>query len=92
MKFYWFIAAFLIFFERQEIKEFGCSFEALLIPYCFRFKFWCFLLVLLASKDPSPLYKCIDKNLETLFLLSALKMLIKSATSYQAEIKCLEEA
>ena len=30
------------------------------------------------------------ENLETLFLLSALKMSIKSATSYQAEKKCLQ--
>ena len=32
------------------------------------------------------------ENLETLFLLAALKMFIKSVTSYQAEIKYLEEA
>ena len=32
------------------------------------------------------------ENLETLFLLSALQMPIKSVTSYQAEIKYLEEA
>ena len=32
------------------------------------------------------------ENLETLFLLSALKMPTKSVTSYQAEIKYLEEA
>ena len=31
------------------------------------------------------------ENLETLFLLSALKMLIKSVSSYQAEIKYLEK-
>ena len=54
----------------------------------------CFLLVFFAYKDPSPLYKSSKrrnhlkpKNLETLFLLSALKVLIKSGTSYQAEIK-----
>ena len=32
------------------------------------------------------------ENLETLFLLSALKMPIKSATSYQVEITYLEDA
>ena len=32
------------------------------------------------------------ENLETLFLLWALKMAFKSATSYQAEIKYLEQA
>ena len=31
------------------------------------------------------------ENLETLFLLSALKMLIKSVNSYQAEMKYLEK-
>ena len=58
-----------------------------------------FFLVLFACKDPSPLYKSSKRknhlkpeNLETLFLLSALKMPIKSVTSYQAEIKYLEEA
>ena len=58
-----------------------------------------FLLVLFACKDPSPLYKSSKRknhlkpeNLETLFLLSALKMPIKSVTSYQTEIKYLEDA
>ena len=57
------------------------------------------MLVLFACKDPSPLYKSSKtrnhlkpENLETLFLLSALKMPITSVTSYQAEIKYLEEA
>ena len=57
-----------------------------------------FLLVLLACKDPSPLYKSSKRwnylkpeNLETRFLLSALKMPIKSVTSYQAKIKYLED-
>ena len=51
-----------------------------------------------ACKDPSPLYKSSKRknhlkpeNLETLFLLSALKMPIKSVTSYQAKIKYLED-
>ena len=59
----------------------------------------CFLLVLFACKDPSPLYKSSKRrnhlqpeNLETLFLPSALKLPIKSVTSYQAEIKYLEES
>ena len=58
-----------------------------------------FFVILFACKDPSPLYKSAKTrnhlkpgNLETLFLLSALKMPIKSVTSYQAEIKCLEDA
>ena len=57
-----------------------------------------FLLVLFACKDSSPLYKSSKRrnhlkpeNLERLFLLSALKMPIKSFTSHQAEIKYLEE-
>ena len=55
-----------------------------------------FLLVLFACKDPPPLYKSSKKtnhlkheNLETLFLLSTLKMPIKSV--YQAKLKYLEE-
>ena len=58
-----------------------------------------FLLVLFACKDPSPLYKSSKRrnrlkpeNLETLFLLSGLNIHIMSVTSYQAEIKYLEEA
>ena len=58
-----------------------------------------FYLVLFACKDPFPLYKSSKrrnpfkpKNLETLFLLLALKVSIKSVTSYEVEIKYLEEA
>ena len=79
------------------MKEIGCSFEFPLFPYCFNFKL-CFLLDLFACKDSSPLYKSSKKRshlkpekLETLFLLSALKM-PTSLTSYRAEIKYLEEA
>ena len=53
-----------------------------------------FLLVLFACKNPSLLYKASKRrkplkseNLETIFLLSALKKPIKSVTSYQAEIR-----
>ena len=53
-----------------------------------------FLLILFAYKDPSSLYKSSNRrshlkpeNLETLFLLSPLKVSIKSVTGYQAEIK-----
>ena len=56
------------------------------------------MLVSFAYKDTSPLCKSSKtrkhlkpENLETLFLLSALKMPIKSVTSYQAEIKYLED-
>ena len=58
-----------------------------------------FSLVLFACKGPSPLYKSSKRrnnlkpdNLEIFFLLLALKMPVKSVTSYQAEIKYLEEA
>ena len=30
------------------MKEIGCSFEVPLFPYCFKVKFYCFLLVLFA--------------------------------------------
>ena len=52
-----------------------------------------FLLVLFACKNLSLLYKSSKRrkpikpeNLETIFLLSALKKPIKSVTSYQAQI------
>ena len=84
IKFYWFIASFLLFFLKdKKLKKLAAA----------------FLLALFACKDPSPLYKSSKtrnhlkpENLETLFLLSALKMPIKSATSYQAETKYLEDA
>ena len=54
----------------------------------------CFLLLLFACNNPCPLCKSSKtknhlkpENLETLFLLSALKMPIKSVNSYQAEQK-----
>ena len=57
-----------------------------------------FFLVLFAFKGLTPLYKSSKRsnhlkpdNLETFFLLLALKMPVKSVTSYQAEIKYLEE-
>ena len=57
------------------------------------------MLVLFACKDPSQLHKSSKRrnhfkpdNFEKLFLLSALKMPINSVTSYQAEMKYLEEA
>ena len=57
-----------------------------------------FLLVLFACKDSSPLYKpsktrnhLNPENFETLFLLSALKMPIKSVNSYQEKIKILRK-
>ena len=57
-----------------------------------------FSLVLSACKGLSPLYKSSKRrnhlkpdNLEIFFLLLALKMPVKSVTSYQAEIKYLEE-
>ena len=51
------------------------------------------------SFDTSSLYKSLKtrnylkpENLETLFQLSALNLPIMSVTSYQAGIKCLEDA
>ena len=56
------------------------------------------MLVLLACKDFSPLYKSSKtrkhlkpENLEALVLLSALEMPIKSVPNYQVEIKFLED-
>ena len=58
-----------------------------------------FFLNLFACKGPSPFCNSSKRrnhlkpvSLETVFLLSALKMLTKSATSYQAEKQQLEEA
>ena len=58
-----------------------------------------FFLVLCACKGPSPFRKSSKRrnhlqpvSLETVFLLSALKMLTKSVTSYEAEKLFLEEA
>ena len=75
----------------------GCSFEVLLFPYCFKFKFKRFLLVLFACKDSSQRYESSKRrnqrkpeNLGTIFLLSVLKVPTKSVTSYPAEIKYLE--
>ena len=55
------------------------------------------MLVLFACKDPCPLYKSSKRknhlkpgNLETVFLLLALKIPIKSVTSQQAKIKYLK--
>ena len=54
------------------------------------------MLVLFVCKDLSPLYKSSNtrnhlkpENLETLFLLSTLKMPITSVTSYKEKIKIL---
>ena len=58
-----------------------------------------FLVVSFAGKDLSPFYKSSKRrkhltpeNLEILFLLPALKMPIKSVTSYQAEIIILRRS
>ena len=87
----------LFFVKDKKLKKLAVALK--LYTYCFKFKFECILLVLFASKDPSPLYKYSKTrnllkpgNLETLFLLSALKMPIKCAIGYQVEIKCLEDA
>ena len=58
-----------------------------------------FFLVLFACKGPSPFFKSSKKrshlqpvSLETVFLLSALKILTKSVTSHQAEKPFLGKA
>ena len=88
---------FLFFWKDKKLKKLALALK--LHTYCFKFKIECFLLVLFASKDPSPLYKSSKTrnhlkpgNLDTFFLLSALKMPSKSVTSHQAEINCLEDA
>ena len=91
-KFYWLIAVFFSFFLEEKKKEIGCSFEFPLFPYCFKFKL-CFLLVLFACEDPSPLYKSSKRrdhlkheNLKILFLplslhqLSSKNKIIRSLT------------
>ena len=103
MKFYWFITSFVCFLEDKKLKKFASGLTFLYFLTVLRLNFnlfyQCFLLVLFACKDPYPLYKSCRRrnhlkpeNLETLFLLSALKVPIKSVTNYQAEIKYLEEA
>ena len=83
MKFYWFTGAFL-FFKDKKLKKLVVALKFL----CFLTVLSSnpvFLLVLFACKDPSTLYKSSKRrnhlkteNLETIFLLSALKMPIKS--------------
>ena len=77
----------------------GCSFEVPYFLLVLSLNSTVFLLVLFASQDPSPLYKSSKRknhlkpeNLKTLFLLSPLKMPINFVTSYQVEMKYLEEA
>ena len=79
----------LFFVKDKKLKKLAVALK--LYTYCFKFKFECFLLVLFAFKDPSPLYKSSKTrnhlkpgNLGTLFLLSALQMPIKSVIGYQA--------
>ena len=77
----------VLFFKKdKKLKKLAVALK--LYTYCFKFKFECFLLVLFAFKDP-PLYKSSKTrnhlkpgNLGTLFLLSGLKMSIKSVIGY----------
>ena len=87
------------FLKDKNLKKLAVALKFLYFLTVLRLNSNVFLLVLFACKDPSPFYKSskrrnhlIPENLETLFLLSALKMPIKSVTSYHAEIKYLEEA
>ena len=95
--------SFLFFFEDQKLKKFAVALKFLYLVAVLSFNsklfYQWFLLVLFACKGPCPLYKSLKRrnhhkpeNLETLFLLSALKMSIKSVISYQTKIKYLEEA
>ena len=90
------------FWEDKKLKKLA---EALKFPYFFtalrlnsNLFYYCFLLVLYACKDLSSLYNSSKRrnylqpdNLETLFLLSAIKVTIKSGTN-KVEMKYLEEA
>ena len=103
MKFYRSIAtflfflSFLIFFLKDEkLKKLAVALKFLTV---LSLNFNVFLLILFACKDPSSLYKSSNRrnhlkpeNLETPFLLSALKIPIKSLTNYRAKIKYLEDA
>ena len=102
MKFYWFIAAFLSFFlQDKKLKKLAVALKFLyfltVVSVNSIFFYQCFLLVLFACKDPSSLYKSWKRrnhlkpeNLGIIFLQSALKVPIKSVTSYQADIKYSE--
>ena len=86
MKFYWFISTFIFFLKDKKLKKLGVA-----------LKFLYFLIVLsLNSTVFASLFACTDhslyksskrrnyhepKNSETLFLLSALKMPVKSVTT-----------
>ena len=81
----------LFLFLKDQLKKLALALKLLTV---LSLNFNVFLLVLFACKNPSPLYKSSETrnylkpdNLETLFLLSALKMPNKSVISYQAEIK-----
>ena len=85
----------LFFFLKDKLKKLALALKLLTV---LSLNSNVFLLVLFSCKNPSPLYKSSKTrnylkpdNLETLFLLSALKMPNKSVTSYQAEIKYLED-
>ena len=97
MKFYRFTAAFL-FLKDKKLKKLAVALKFLYFLTVVSLNS-VFLLVLFSCKDPSPMYKSSKRrnhlkpeNLETLFVPSALKVSIKSVTSYQAEKKYLEES
>ena len=98
MKFYRFIAAFL-FMKAKQLKKLAVVVLKVLYSITVLRLKSVFLLVLSAFKDPSPLYKSSKRrghlkpeNFETLYLLSALQMPVKSVTSYHAEIKKLRRS
>ena len=96
MEFYRFIATFSFLRKHKKLKKLAVALKFLTV---LSLNSNVFLLILFACKDPSSLYKSSKRrnhlkpeNLETPFLLSALKIPIKSLTNYRAKIKYLEDA
>ena len=75
---------FFSFFKVKKLKKLAVALKLLTVLSCISDVFCSFYKSSTTRNHLKP------ENLETLFLLSALKMLIKSVTSHQAEIKYLE--
>ena len=98
IKFYWFIEASLFFLKDKKLKKFAVALKLLTVLSLNSV----FLLVLFACKDTSLLYKSSKtrnylkpENLETpaISIKNAYwKLKIRNISSYQAEIKYLEDA
>ena len=94
--FFSFFSFFFFFLKDEKLKKLAVALKFLTV---LSLNSNVFLLILFACKDPPSLYKSSKRrnhlkpeNLETPFLLSALKMPIKSLTNYRAKIKYLEDA